>query len=373
VTLVRLFAVAIGHARRRLVLSAAAALVAALAAGGVVYLIGDSVQRSNQLLTDLNSPDVRSITIRANSDQTARDLLPARTVADIAALPGVERAVGLSKVNSATSSVVNDPAVTVGYFIGATLTGDPPYRLTAGREPRPGEAIVSTTAADRLRLGTPTAGQIRVDNNLVATVGIYRAPDLGAITDLLDTSVLSPQTNYDAGYFLAVIIVRQPSDVTVVVDATAQLLNQFGNNHYTIQYDERAATVEQLVSKAGRSGVRSTAIAILAISALIEAAIAFLNATLQRREIARRRALGFTRAMVFGTLMIEGGLIATVGAAIGATVATLTLSLTTQPNNTDLSQPLATGALIALIALAATIPGGALAAYQDPARILRVP
>ena len=232
--------------------------------------------------------------------------------------------------------------------------------------------------------GSVQHGRVHAAVHIAAAVEMLRAdvqrhfrvavaPDLGAITDLLDTSVLSPQTNYDAGYFLAVIIVRQPSDVTVVVDATARLLNQFGNDHYTIQYDERAATVEQLVSKAGRSGVRSTAIAILAISALIEAAIAFLNATLQRREIARRRALGFTRAMVFGTLMIEGGLIATVGAAIGATVATLTLSLTTQPNNTDLSQPLATGALIALIALAATIPGGALAAYQDPARILRVP
>ena len=372
-TPVRLVALAIGHARRRLILSFAAGLIAALAAGGVVYLIGDSVHRSNELLTTLNSPDVRSVTIRANSDQTDQDLLPARTVDHIATLPGVERAIALSRVASATTSAVNDPTVTVGYFTGTALTGDPPYQLTAGRQPLPGEAIVSTSAATRLRLDTPTASQINVDNTPIATVGTYTAPDLGQITELLNTSVFTPDTATPTGYFLTVIIVRQPSDVTAVVDATAQLLDEFGTDHYTVEYDDRAAAIEQLVSASGRSGARSTAIAILAISALVEAAIAFINAILQRREIARRRALGFTRTMVFSTLIIETGLTAAIGAAIGTTAATVALNLTTTTNNIGITQPLATATLITLIALAATIPAGALAAHQDPARILRVP
>ena len=370
-TPVRLVAVALGHARRRLVLSLAAILVAGVAAGAVVYLIGDSTQRSNNLLSALNSPDVRSVTIRASSDNREQDLLPARTVRNIAMLPGVERALGLSKVRSATTPTVNDNNVAVGYFVGTTLHGNPPYQLTSGQSPKFGEAIASEAAAQRLRLNTPTAGQTRVEGDLIPIVGTYDAPDLGTITELLNTSVLSPAEDNPAGYYLLVLIVQHPADVLTVVNATGLLLREFGTTRYTVEYDDRAAAVESLVSAAGRSGVRSTAIAIVGVGALIEAAVAFINAVLQRREIARRRALGFTRTMVFSTLVIEGGVLSGIGAAVGSLTATLILTRNNAGFN--LTQPLATASFVAFIGILATLPGGALAALQDPARILRVP
>ena len=370
-TLFRLVAIAFGHARRRLVLSIAAALVAAVAAGGVVYLIGDSTRRSDELLMTLNSPGVRSITVRANSDATDAELLPSRLVGDIAGLPAVDRAVGLSRVQSATTAGVRDAQVSVGYFVAATLKGEPPYELTGGRLPIVGEAITSASAAVRLRLTVPTASETRVDDERVPIVGTFDAPGLGAITDLLDASLLSPAPPDVSGYFVVVLIVHAPADVTPVIDATAELLGEFGSNRYTVEYDARAAEIETLVAASGRSGARSTAIAIMAIGALVEAAVAFVNAVLQRREIARRRALGFTRSMVFGALVIESAVLTGIGASAGAFAAAVVLS--TEHVGINLAQPLAAAGFVSLIGVLAALPGGALAAFQDPARILRVP
>lgn len=370
-TTMRLIAVGLGHARRRLVLSFASFLIAALAAGAVVYLIGDSTQRSNQLLDSLNSPDIRSITFRAISDNLDEDLLPASSVRHIAMLPGVERALGLSKVQSATIANITDNNVSVGYFVGTPLKGEAPYQFTAGRLAQSGEAIASETAANRLRLNVPTASEIRVRDTLIPVVGTYTAPGLGAITDMLNTSVFSPATENASGYFVLVLIVRQPSDVVAVVDAARTLLTEFGVNRYTSEYDPRAAAVESLVAAAGRSGARSTALAIVALAGLIEAAVAFMNAVLQRREIARRRALGFTRSMVLGALVIEGAVLSGAGAAIGSMTAAIVLA--GNEHSLVFAQPIATAGLVGLIGVFAALPGGALGAFQDPARILRVP
>lgn len=370
-TIMRLIAVALGHARRRLVLSLASFLIAGLAAGAVVYLIGDSTQRSNRLLDSLNSPDVRSVTIRAKSDAYDEDLLPASTVRHIVMLPGVERALGLSKVRSATTANVTNEDVPVGYFVGAPLKGEVPYQLTGGRLAQLGESIASTIAADRLRLAVPTASQIRVRDNIVPVVGTFTAAGLGAITDLLNTSVFSPAAEDVSGYFVLVLIVRQPSDVVAVVDAARLLLNEFGVDHFTTEYDPRAAEIESLVAVAGRSGARSTALAIVVLAGIIEAAVAFMNAVLQRREIARRRALGFTRGMVFGALVIEGAVLSGIGAVIGSLTAAIVLA--GNEHGLVFAQPIAAAGFLGLIGIFAALPGGALGAFQDPARILRVP
>ncbi|MFA5774704.1 MAG: hypothetical protein WC864_04920 [Ilumatobacteraceae bacterium] len=367
----RLVAVALGHARRRIVLSLASFLIAALAAGAVVYLIGDSSQRSNQLLDTLNSPEVRSITLRANSDTLNGDLLPENIVRNIAMLPGVEQALGLSKVQSASVANVTDDDASVGYFVGAFLNGETRYQLTSGRHPQFGEAVASENAVDRLRLTVPSASQILVRDALVPVVGTFTASSLGAITNLLNTSVFSPAIEDQNGYFILVLIVRQPSDVVAVVEAARILLTEFGVSRYTSEYDPRAAEVELLVAKAGRSGARSTALAIVALAGLIEAAVAFMNAVLQRREIARRRALGFTRGMVFGVLVIEGAALSGVGAAIGSLTATIVLA--SNKHSLVFGQPIAAACFMALIGVIAALPGGALGAFQDPARILRVP
>lgn len=368
--LLRLVAVAVDHARRRWPLALVAAATASLAAGGVVYLIGDSAFRNEALVRSLRSPTVRSITIRANGDKPEL-LLPGAAVRNLAQLSGVERAVAFSKVRSATVVGFGDSDVSVGYFAMVTLRGDDPFQLLGGRSPRAEEVVASRSAAAQLRLTQPSAGAVRVGDEILPVVGSYDASGLGGITELLDHSVFTPAPADAAAYFSLVLLVREPSDVPVVVEAARLLLGPQGVESYTVDFDDRGAATEALVAQAGNSSVRSTAVGIVLVCALIEMIVAFLNALLQRREIARRRALGYSRGQVLGTLLLEGTIVAALGGLGGMAAAMAILSGRGQP--VQLGQPLATVAFVTLIAAVSTLPGGALGAFQDPAQILRVP
>lgn len=368
--LFRLLTTSVDHARRRWPLSLAAALSAALVAGGVVYLVGDSASRNENLVRSLRSPDARSIVFRAKAESPDL-LLPGPALHALAELDGVELAVAFSKVTSATVAGFDDTDVAVGFFSAVSLRGGDPFRLTSGRQPQVGEVVASEFAMKELRLTNSTVGAVQIGNETLPIVGSYDPLNRGKITELLERSVLTPANADSAGFFTLAMIVRQPADVPAVVEAGRVLLGQQGPGSFTVEYDESAAGVEELVANAGNSSVRSTALGIVLVGALIEMVIAFLNALLQRREIARRRALGYTRGQVLGTLLLEGTMLSAVGAFGGACVAALVL--VNGGGSVDLNQSLSSVALITLIGAVATVPAGALGAFQDPAQILRVP
>jgi len=351
-------------------MSLASVSIGAIAAGGVVFLIGDTTAQSDELLRSLSSPNARSITLRATSADHPSDLLPASAVSDIVALPGVESAVVLSKVQSATT-IFRDPTVSVGFFEYSTAKGPDPFSVVGGRDAVRGEAITSPVAAHRLRLVEPSAGVALAQDRTVAIVGSFEARQFGAIYDLIHESVITPAPASSTGAFILVLLVKAPADVRAVVTASTQLLTAFGTDRVTIEYDQRAAEVERLVARSGRSGTHTIAVAILLLAALVEAAIAFINAILQRRDIARRRALGYSRSMEFGSLIVEGAALTGSGAAVGAFAAVAALHVQRGIDVGGLAT--ATAILVTLIGVVATMPGGLLAAVQDPARILRVP
>lgn len=365
----RLLNVALGHSRRRLALTCVTAITAGLVAGGVVYLVNDAAFRSEELVRSLGTPAARSITLRAKDDASDR-LLPSVAVQSLAQLDGVERAVAFSKVRSATVAGFDDAKVSVGFLSVVALRGGDPFRLVSGQEPNEGEVIASESAASQLRL-THSVGAVRVGRDELPLVGIYDPSNLGGITQLIDGAVITPSTPEADGYFSLVMIARQPSDVAVVVESSRLLLADLGPANFTIDFDQSASSVEALVAKAGNSNVRSTALGIVVVGAFIEMVIAFLNALLQRREIARRRALGYTRGQVLGALMLEGTFISCVGSLVG--VASAAIILVATGETVLVGQMLSTAAFVTLIGAAATLPGGALGAYQDPAQILRVP
>ena len=97
---IRILGVAVGHARRRPGLAAAGILIALVGAGALTYIVGDTAARNTQLLQQLRSPTARSILIRTRTSQPPTLLDPLATT-NLARLPGVEYAVGLSPVTSA--------------------------------------------------------------------------------------------------------------------------------------------------------------------------------------------------------------------------------------------------------------------------------
>jgi len=367
----RIFATAAGHIRRRPGLALAALLTAVASTGAFTYLVGDAVGRSNDLLDEMRSPSARSILIRSTRSSAIDDVLPADATRALASLPGVETAVGLTPVRSATNAMIPGNDTTVGYFTITVLAGDDPFVLTAGRTPRHGEALVTAPAAERLRMDVPQTSTLNVDGEHVPIVGGFATIGLGRISELLATSALTLAPPTDEGYGLIVLTVARPADLRVVVDRLPVLFSDRTPTDYTAEYDDRLVDVEATVARSGRRSVRSTAIAIAIVGAGVQAVATAVNALTQRREIARRRALGATRSMVLGAIVTETVVLTGVGAVVGATAAVAYLSR----KGMDVDPGIAPNAavFVVLASALAAVPGGLFGALQDPAKILRVP
>ncbi len=111
---------------------------------------------------------------------------------------------------------------------------------------------------------------------------------------------------------------------------------------------------------------------ILGIGLLLVGLNLYGAVTTRRRDFGRRRALGATRPTIIGLIATQTLLLAALGAALGATVAT---TLIWQRTGLPPDWPFTT-AIITLTTLAATtasLPPAIIAAYRDPLTILRVP
>jgi len=285
-------------------------------------------------------------------------------------------------VSTATTSAVPDRDVTVGFFEVVTLRGASPFLVVdEGRVPSTGEAMVSLPAATALRLVDPGLGAFESEGRVWPTVGQFRAEGLGEISNLLGRSVVTIGDPQAQRFFSVVLVVNEPADVPAVAAAIGRLFSPFGPDYYSIDYDERVAEVQTLVTASGNDGARATAVALVAAATMagpaatrataIVAALSVLSALLQRRDHARRRALGFRRRDVVVLSILHSGVLGALGISIGVAIGAVLLG----PRSGSLppSQYVATAVFGAVITTVAAIPGALASAVQDPARILRVP
>lgn len=361
----KLFVLAVQHIRRRVAMSIAAIVLSAVMAAGVVTLIGDATQRANTLLQSLRDSKARSVVLRTSNPDKP---VPNGTARALASLPGVELAIAFPPAESVSAPGLYDPNASIGYVTVDTLAGELPLRLTSGREPRFNEVMVSRGAAIALRMTQPLATGVVTVNGVVPIVGTFTLGDAGAISDLLTNTAIGPNRP-DSDYSTMVFLAREPADVATITSAVNQLIADRAG--MTLDYEPRAAAIERTVANAGRNNVASLALSIVLVGAIIQVASALLNAILQRRENARRRALGYTRRDVVMLGAIEATMLSVVGASLGTGAASLryvATNVAVQPG-----QLFATIALLGLLAPIAAIPGATTAAFHDPARILRVP
>jgi hypothetical protein len=362
--MIRLLDLAASHAWRRKVLSLVAVMIPAIMAAGIVAIVGDSAGRSQRLLETLRDPVSRSITLTATKDVP----IPAPISRELASMPGVEQAAALPPVVSVTATALFDPNVSVGYGELTVLSGLSPLHLTSGRQPQSGEAVASSNAIELLRMTQPLAASVDVNGDQVPIVGTFTADAAGAVADLARRSIIaSARPNTD--FRIVAIVAREPADVTIIVAAANLLLPD--HTKFALNYEPRAANLQKSIAQSGANNLISLTRLIVLIGASVQLASSMLNAILQRRENARRRALGFTRSEIVAITAIEAAVLTLIGATLGATAGVAWLHA--QRNPTNFAQAAATVGLLALVGLAAAGPGGATAAFQDPARILRVP
>jgi ABC-type antimicrobial peptide transport system permease subunit len=367
---IRTLAAAAGHARRRPGLSAATVIASAIAAGSLTYLVGSATSTSNALLAEFDEPASRSILIRATNTDPA-GLLDSISVNALVSLPGIEAAVGLTPVATATNQAISGSDKTIGFFDIRTLDGPDPYRLTSGRQPRSGEAVISLDGAKRINATIPIASGLDVVGAKFGIVGTYTTSDNSRISTLISTSALTSSTTPRPGFALVAITVKAPADLATVIRALPVVFSTRAPSDYTTEYDPRVANVQQTIATSSRKGVRSTALGITGAGAAITALVTAINALTQRREIARRRALGITRTQTFAILATESTILAAIGASLGTLTATTTLAARYGHPATHLA--VAAAVLATSTACIAALPGALFGAYQDPAKTLRVP
>jgi hypothetical protein len=346
-------------------MSFAAIVLSGVAAAAIISLTGDSANQASALLRSLRDPKSRSLVIRSSSQTKPIAGAIARS---LATLPGVDRAVAFPTVTAVTARSLHDPNASAGLISLDVLRGEPPMQLTAGRLPDANEVAVSPGAIRALRITSPLATGIARNDQEMPIVGTFTVGDFGSISDLLANAIVGSSTSTN-DYAVVALLAREPADVATIVAAANQLLPD--RSGLTVDYEPRAAELQRTVASAGRRNLAALALGIVLVAAIVQLASSLLNAILGRRENARRRALGFTRTEIIFLGAIEGSLLSVFGATVGAMAAWGRLAKLGAP--VESSQVAATIGLLAILAALAALPGGAAAALQDPARILRVP
>jgi hypothetical protein len=362
----RLLRLAVSHARRRKALSFTAVLVSAIMAAAIITITGDAASRSRSLVENLRDPTSRSVVLRSSSPANP---IPASTARALASLPGVELSIAILTADTITAPGLHDPNASTTYLTSETLTGILPLVVTAGRQAGPGEVLVSAAAAAALRMTEPLATVISTKDQNLPVVGTFDLADAGAVSKLVANAAIGPPSVGATGYLSVLFLAREPADTAQLVRAINLLIPD--RQGISLEFEERAAQIQQTVAAANNRSVASLTLTIVLVGAAIQLAAAVLNSLLQRRENARRRALGFTRTEIVALGIIETALLSTIGATVGISAASARLyrfGTITKP-----AQVFATFGFLTLLAMLAAIPGSANAALQDPARILRVP
>jgi hypothetical protein len=363
--MIRVLQTAIGHAARRKILTLIAIAISTVMAAAIVILTGTATGRANLLVRTLQDAPARSVTIRTNSGTSPALSAVAKY---LAALPGVEQAVAATNTESVTAKALHDPNTSIGYLRIDVLTGPSPVRLTSGRNPNPGEVTLSAGGAKMLRVSQPLTAGLANSNTEVPIVGTFDVDGMGPIPDLMRNAAVGAAPE-SASYATIIVLARQPADVGTIVKAINSLVPD--RKTMTLEYEARSADIERLIATSGNQNTAAVSLGIVSVGALVQTMTALLSAILQRRENARRRALGFTRSQIIALTSTESIILALAGAVIGVLLGAIRLNTRQLPISS--SQIAATVGLLAILALAASLPGGAAAAWQDPAKILRVP
>lgn len=245
--------------------------------------------------------------------------LPADLVAQVAAVEGVERAVGDVTVPLTTAEHAE---VEAHGWASAVLT---PYTLTAGDEPRgPGDVVVDDSfgvaPGERLVLahgGTPTEYTVTgtADGGAPAPRGVG---DVAPVPTVFLTDDRAAELAPGNGQVALVGVLAQDGvDADALADSlTAALL---GIEVYTGDGRGEVESTDAFGARGQLSALSASfAGTALLISVFVVANTLSLSVAQRRREFALLKAVGTTRGQIHGMITREVALVAGVAALIGA-------------------------------------------------------
>ena len=331
----------------------------------VMLTTGRTVGAEQRVLGSIDAAGTRSITVRAETDAG----VTASVMERIAVIDGIEWAGAFSIAMDATNTAIPDGTrVPVRFMYGPAVNtlGIPAH------SPDPGSlAYASQTALDQLGIVDAAGSITLVRGDSYGVVGILTTPEY--LTSLEPLVVIpQPQASGQEPVNLLIVIASRPDLVAPVSDAILSVLAAEDPQKVTVQTSEGLAELRALIEGQLGTFSRGLVLAILALTGTLVAVLLYGLVMLRRKDYGRRRALGATRALIIGLLLVQTALLALVGIAIGTASATITLLITKDPLP-GIAFTTALAILTLTVAVLAAIIPALVASRREPIRELRVP
>ncbi len=250
------------------------------------------------------------------------------------------------------------------------LTPLPPLvTIDPGRTPRAGEMIIGPHPQARTQLLHP-AGAL-VDGGVTrAIVGGFTSS--GVIDDLDRIALVIPEDPATVRANHVYLLATRADAVAGIVEQVRALAGVDSPDALMITTAPELVDLGAVLSGQVGALSRQLALGAIGVGLLLVTLTMTLALSARRRDQGRRRALGASRSALIAQAVLEAAIPVTAGVILGAAggLAAVQAWVGHQPAAPFIA---ATCVLITLTGTAAAIPPAALAALQDPLRILRVP
>lgn len=341
-------------------------LVFAIVAGmcmAVVMTTGRTIGAERAVLERLDNAGLRVIVVRSDSPGA----ISASVMRQLAAASGVESVVGFGRVLDVENANIPGGAPVP---LRAVIDDGHVIAPQSLKSPAETPALASALAAAQLGLAEGV-GPVISEQGVAATVigELEVPPHMRFLEPLL---IVVPSQAAEPEIATLVVLSRRVSDVPAVADLLQSLLADAPPGSASLETSrDLVAARAAIEGDLGQYG-RGTVLVLVLVLGLLVAANMWAVALLKRRDFGRRRALGATRGLIVGLLVLQSFGISASASALGVALATVILAADGSPLP-GLPFSLAVGVLALAVSVAAAVPPAITASRRDPIRELRVP
>lgn len=243
-------------------------------------------------------------------------------------------------------------------------------RLTAGRSPGEGEALVGADAAEDLGFADGSGALLTEDGHLLPVVGVFDAS--APLTSLNDSALVSVRASKQAPVRTLVTVVNHVTDVGTASRVVPGVLMVDTPRELTIHGPDALADIRAVIAGELGGNARRLMLLTLALGMVLTSVTQFGAVASRRRDYGRQRALGASRGdlatVVFAQVIACSGTGAGLGVVFGYLIVEVLDGLMPPA-----SFSIGVAVLVVLSALVAAVVPAAAAMRADPVRILRVP
>lgn len=331
----------------------------------VMLTTGRTVGAEQRVLSTIDSEGTRTIVVRAEEGAG----LTSGAIDRMRDIEGIEWVGGFSAAADATNSAVPEGRRTpVRSVYGPHLArlGVPSDSPVPG-----GLAWASSRALTDLGMPDASGGITLASGTSYAVAGELDVPDF--LQDL-EPLVLVPQPEATGEEPIGTIVVvaDTPELVSAVGDAVMSVAEAEDPAKLRLQTSENLAELRSVLGGQLGSFSRGLVLALLTVTGGLLSVLLFSLVMMRRKDFGRRRALGASRRLIIGLILMQTAVLAGVGLLLGLIISAVVLLATGDPLP-GVRFSLALCVLTLATALLSAVFPAVVASRRDPIRELRVP